>query len=234
MCSPRLCRLADRLRTPWSTRACTSSGTSTSTVSAAQNLSACLGQPLNHQPRILARCVLAPVQWTIAGAQRPATPTASCSQIRSSSPTASSQVRGAGTTSQPMPDPTASQPPPISLLLPPPPPQWLITFTARASSLASISVLARRLVGPRLWKTRITASAKKNSQPRPSPCPGRGGRPGSYGHYEQDAKTIAGWGMDYAKFDNCHKCVQAGPLSPSDPAPPSTCHPINLHPRQLT
>jgi alpha-galactosidase len=31
-----------------------------------------------------------------------------------------------------------------------------------------------------------------------------GGRPGSYGHYDQDAHTLAGWGIDLVKTDNCH------------------------------
>lgn len=29
-------------------------------------------------------------------------------------------------------------------------------------------------------------------------------RPGSYGYYEQDAKTLASWGIDFVKADNCH------------------------------
>lgn len=29
-------------------------------------------------------------------------------------------------------------------------------------------------------------------------------RPGSYGHYDQDAKTFASWGVDMVKADNCH------------------------------
>lgn len=29
------------------------------------------------------------------------------------------------------------------------------------------------------------------------------GRPGSYGHYRQDAQTFASWGIDYLKFDWC-------------------------------
>jgi alpha-galactosidase len=33
----------------------------------------------------------------------------------------------------------------------------------------------------------------------------RGKRPGSFGHYEQDANTLAEWGMDFIKTDNCHK-----------------------------
>ena len=31
----------------------------------------------------------------------------------------------------------------------------------------------------------------------------KGGRPGSYGHYEIDARTLAGWGVDYVKMDRC-------------------------------
>lgn len=30
------------------------------------------------------------------------------------------------------------------------------------------------------------------------------GRPGSYGHYAQDAQTFASWGVDFVKFDFCH------------------------------
>ena len=30
-----------------------------------------------------------------------------------------------------------------------------------------------------------------------------GGRPGSYGHYEQDANTLAAWGIDFVKTDKC-------------------------------
>jgi len=29
--------------------------------------------------------------------------------------------------------------------------------------------------------------------------------PGSYGHYEQDAQTLAGWGIDFVKSDNCNR-----------------------------
>ena len=29
------------------------------------------------------------------------------------------------------------------------------------------------------------------------------GRPGSYGHYQQDAQTFASWGVDFLKFDYC-------------------------------
>mgnify|MGYP001408869722 CR=1 FL=1 len=31
----------------------------------------------------------------------------------------------------------------------------------------------------------------------------KGDRPGSYGHYEQDAKTLASWGVDFIKMDHC-------------------------------
>lgn len=31
------------------------------------------------------------------------------------------------------------------------------------------------------------------------------GRPGSYGHYQQDADNFAAWGVDMVKADNCHK-----------------------------
>lgn len=30
-------------------------------------------------------------------------------------------------------------------------------------------------------------------------------RPGSYGYYERDANTLAGWGVDMIKADYCHK-----------------------------
>ena len=30
------------------------------------------------------------------------------------------------------------------------------------------------------------------------------GRPGSHGHFDQDAKSYAGWGVDYLKVDWCH------------------------------
>jgi alpha-galactosidase len=33
----------------------------------------------------------------------------------------------------------------------------------------------------------------------------RGGRPGSYGHYEEDARQLAAWGVDWVKADNCHR-----------------------------
>ena len=31
----------------------------------------------------------------------------------------------------------------------------------------------------------------------------KGDRPGSYGHFETDAKTLAGWGVDFIKMDRC-------------------------------
>ena len=31
----------------------------------------------------------------------------------------------------------------------------------------------------------------------------KGGRPGSFGHYEQDARTLAAWGVDFIKMDHC-------------------------------
>jgi alpha-galactosidase len=31
----------------------------------------------------------------------------------------------------------------------------------------------------------------------------KGDRPGSYGHYEQDARTLASWGVDFIKMDHC-------------------------------
>jgi len=45
-----------------------------------------------------------------------------------------------------------------------------------------------------------------------------GGRPhpipGSYGHYEQDAKTYASWGVDYVKMDWCSTRVNGTQLEP--------------------
>jgi alpha-galactosidase len=38
------------------------------------------------------------------------------------------------------------------------------------------------------------------SSPGPRCC---GGRPGSYGHEQQDAATWASWGVDYLKYDGC-------------------------------
>jgi alpha-galactosidase len=37
------------------------------------------------------------------------------------------------------------------------------------------------------------------------------GRPGSYGHEEQDARTFAAWGVDYVKEDWCHADSLAAP-----------------------
>ena len=31
----------------------------------------------------------------------------------------------------------------------------------------------------------------------------KGHRPGSFGHYEQDARTVASWGVDFVKMDHC-------------------------------
>ena len=31
----------------------------------------------------------------------------------------------------------------------------------------------------------------------------KGGRPGSFGNYELDATTLAGWGVDMVKMDHC-------------------------------
>jgi alpha-galactosidase len=30
------------------------------------------------------------------------------------------------------------------------------------------------------------------------------GRPGSFGHFDDDARTLAAWGIDFVKADNCH------------------------------
>jgi len=38
--------------------------------------------------------------------------------------------------------------------------------------------------------------------------------PGSYGHYPQDAKTFASWGMDYVKMDWCYTVVDDVQLDP--------------------
>ena len=38
------------------------------------------------------------------------------------------------------------------------------------------------------------------SSPGPKTC---AGYTGSYGHVAQDAKTFAGWGIDYIKYDLC-------------------------------
>lgn len=37
------------------------------------------------------------------------------------------------------------------------------------------------------------------------------GRPGSWGHYAQDAATLTGWGVRYIKADNCHTGGQGAP-----------------------
>jgi alpha-galactosidase len=37
------------------------------------------------------------------------------------------------------------------------------------------------------------------------------GRPGSFGHYEQDAKTFAAWGVNFVKFDNCELPAHRNP-----------------------
>jgi alpha-galactosidase len=37
------------------------------------------------------------------------------------------------------------------------------------------------------------------------------GRPGSYGHYDQDADTFASWGVDFVKLDSCHLPSGANP-----------------------
>ena len=31
----------------------------------------------------------------------------------------------------------------------------------------------------------------------------KGDRPGSFGHYDEDAQTLAGWGVDFVKMDHC-------------------------------
>ena len=43
---------------------------------------------------------------------------------------------------------------------------------------------------------------------------------GSFGHYETDANTLAGWGIDFVKSDNCHKPSQytETELYPSPPS----------------
>ncbi|XP_062518978.1 uncharacterized protein LOC134194089 isoform X2 [Corticium candelabrum] len=38
--------------------------------------------------------------------------------------------------------------------------------------------------------------------------------PGSYGHYEQDAKTFANWGVDYVKIDWCNTKVNGKEIDP--------------------
>ena len=39
------------------------------------------------------------------------------------------------------------------------------------------------------------------------------GRPGSYGHYTQDADTFASWGVDFVKLDSCHLPSGANPVT---------------------
>jgi alpha-galactosidase len=39
------------------------------------------------------------------------------------------------------------------------------------------------------------------------------GRPGSYGHYTQDADTFANWGVDFVKLDFCHLPRGANPAT---------------------
>ena len=39
------------------------------------------------------------------------------------------------------------------------------------------------------------------------------GRPGSYGHYNQDADTFASWGVDFVKLDSCHLPAGANPAT---------------------
>ncbi len=39
------------------------------------------------------------------------------------------------------------------------------------------------------------------------------GRPGSYGHYTQDADTFASWGVDFVKLDSCHLPSGASPVT---------------------
>jgi alpha-galactosidase len=39
------------------------------------------------------------------------------------------------------------------------------------------------------------------------------GRPGSYGHYDQDADTFASWGVDFVKLDSCHLPRGANPAT---------------------
>ena len=44
------------------------------------------------------------------------------------------------------------------------------------------------------------SSSESTRRPGPRTC---GGFEGSYGHEEQDARTYAGWGIDYLKYDWC-------------------------------
>ncbi len=39
------------------------------------------------------------------------------------------------------------------------------------------------------------------------------GRPGSYGHYTEDADTFASWGVDFVKLDSCHLPSGANPAT---------------------
>jgi len=39
------------------------------------------------------------------------------------------------------------------------------------------------------------------------------GRPGSYGHYAQDADAFASWGVDFVKLDSCHLPSGANPAT---------------------
>lgn len=39
------------------------------------------------------------------------------------------------------------------------------------------------------------------------------GRPGSYGHYNQDANTFASWGVDFVKLDYCHLPAGTNPAT---------------------
>jgi len=41
-----------------------------------------------------------------------------------------------------------------------------------------------------------------------------GHRPGSYGHYQQDANTYASWGVDYVKMDWCNTGINGTQLDP--------------------
>eukprot|EP01119_Soliformovum_irregulare_P010620 TRINITY_DN2622_c0_g1_i1.p1 TRINITY_DN2622_c0_g1~~TRINITY_DN2622_c0_g1_i1.p1 ORF type:complete len:412 (-),score=92.41 TRINITY_DN2622_c0_g1_i1:141-1376(-) len=41
-----------------------------------------------------------------------------------------------------------------------------------------------------------------------------GGRPGSYGHYQQDANQFAAWGIDYVKMDWCKTIINGTQLDP--------------------
>ena len=63
------------------------------------------------------------------------------------------------------------------------------------------------------------------SIPRHTPFPQttcRRDRPGSWNHYEQDAKTVTGWGVDFVKVDNCGH----PPNAPSIQVGPSVVFPM--------